>query len=166
MRLLLYLLLLPTRPAGTIVVPVLAVNPHQQSAPIRAMQEEQHTGPNAAQTDKQPISEQEPLLQEGPCRFVPHPRDSHTCKAGAGAQPQICTIPGPGTPTACPHIGLHAGSQNHHPTCLPALGRAGMLEGRGRSVRCAPPPGSHACVPPGWDARLSASFSRKNNRRR
>lgn len=44
---------------------------HQQSAPIREMQEEQHMGSNAAQTDKQPISEQKPLPQEGPCRFAP-----------------------------------------------------------------------------------------------
>lgn len=46
-------------------------DPHQQSAPIREMQEEQHMGPNAAQTDKQPISEQKLLLQEGPCCFAP-----------------------------------------------------------------------------------------------
>lgn len=146
----------------------------QQSAPVQAVEEEQHTGAKRRHRQTNSLFQRRNhFCGKAPAASRPDEAIQGTAArakppAGAGAQPQICTIPGPGTPTARPHGGLQAGSKPaarntavrvspgwHHTRHAVASSDAG---GARTVSRCTPPPVSHARSPQG---RLSASFSRK-----
>lgn len=128
-------------------------------------------------------NEQSLLFQKSNCFCRKIPSAFHPDKAiqgtaaramppmGTEAQPQICTIPGPGIPTACPHIRLHAGSKpaarkttvcvspGWHDTCRAVA----SLDAKGarKVLYCIPPPVGHTCI---LQECLSASFSRETTR--
>lgn len=132
------------------MTPISSLHPYERCRRSSTRDQTRHRRTN------NPFQSRNRFCRKVPAAFHPNEAIQGTAArakppAGAGAQPQICTMPGPGTPMACPHIGSHTRSQNHHPMCLPGLGASRGARGAAplllAATRASPRDGKHASQP-------------------